>query len=878
MSLHNSSGARSDPDTPGAGTGFTSDQRLQFLVELSTDYYWELDTEGRFTTILHGNARRWEHAASALLGRTRWEVDGAPFDGSWEDHKAVIEARREFEGLIVERPEPDGSVRYFESTGRPRFGSDSRFLGYTGITREVTGEVRERRLNRLDVALTQLSSEMDSRSKLRRVLELVCRSLDWKVGKYWRFDSETRAVRPMVTVCLDRDAHRHESDHAREAERRLRERLVKAASRSGKTLWIADSLQFSESPGRQLSDCAVVVPVMLGGKAIGAIEFRNPRIEEPDERLGNLLTRLADQLANVYQREFTLRQLRESEERYASTVELAAIGISHVGLDGRFLHANRELLNMLGYSERELKQMTVKDVSHPDDQDVTDSMIEKIALRKIGSFTAEKRYVTKDGQSVWVRINTVMKWDEDGKPLYHISTVEDISDRKKAEERVAYLATHDELTHLPNRTFFTELLARTIRTAVRKGQENLGIVFVDLDRFKIINDSLGHEAGDAMLQEVAARISGCVRESDCVARHGGDEFVVLLEDIRSEEDALSVARKIIASLHEPIVLDGHECRITGSVGVAMYPEHGSDAGALIRNADVAMYAAKQNGKNCSQVFSIELAPMSLERLTLEQHLRRALERSEFRLQYQPKVDAQTGEIRGVEALLRWWNHELGTITPAQFIPVAEDTGLIVAIGKWVLHEACAQSVAWRRAGLPRIVMSVNLSPRQFGNPSLLDDVREVLAQTQMPPELLELEITESLLVSDIGRAMGIATELRSLGIRLAIDDFGTGYSSLVQLKHFPLDTLKIDRSFIRDLPGCTEDMAITEAIIAMGKSLGVSVVAEGVETPAQREFLVGNACDEMQGFLFGKPCHPDAIAETLRGGTLAESIGETGDS
>jgi EAL domain-containing protein (putative c-di-GMP-specific phosphodiesterase class I) len=255
--------------------------------------------------------------------------------------------------------------------------------------------------------------------------------------------------------------------------------------------------------------------------------------------------------------------------------------------------------------------------------------------------------------------------------------------------------------------------------------------------------------------------------------------------------------------------------------------------------------------------------MSLERLKLEQHLQYALERGEFRVLYQPKVDAQTGEIRGVEALLRWWNHELGTITPAQFIPVAEDTGLIVAIGKWVLHQACEQAVAWIRSGLPRITMSVNLSPRQFSDATLLDDISEILEQTHMPPELLELEITESMLASNIDRAIEIACELRNLGIRLAIDDFGTGYSSMLQLKRFPLDTLKIDRSFVRDLPESKQDMAIVEAIIAMSKTLGVTVVAEGVESESQRDYLTARACDQLQGFFYGKAAHPDAIARSL---------------
>ena len=855
------------PRAPGGRPGLSAEQRLRVLVELSTEYYWELDAEGRFTTILHGDSENREHATSRLLGRARWEIEGSPLEGTWDEHKAVIESRQEFRDFVVERPEQDGSLRYFASSGRPQFDVHGAFLGYAGVTKEVTGEVRERQLHGLDTELTRLFAVDDHENKQQLALEAVCKSQRWASGKYWTFDFARSAATVAARAFPVVDAHPIESPEEKERRRRLSEHLVRMTSRSGKIFWADDLSRFSHGPEQSGAGCAVVIPVTLRGKPIGAIEFRSPRIPPPNHSLKSLLSRLATQFASAYERDYTMRQLRESQERYSSTIELAAIGISHVGLDGKFLHANNALVDMLGYSEHELKEKTVKDISHPNDQHVTDTMVERMTVREIRSFTAEKRYISKSGEIVWVRINSTMKWDKHGNPMYHISTIENVSDRKKAEERVAFLATHDELTRLPSRAFFNETLDRSIRSAKRRGMRHLAILFIDVDRFKIVNDSLGHEAGDTLLREVGARISGCVRGGDCVARHGGDEFIVLLEDMDSPHDASIVAQKIIAAVHEPIVLAGQECHVTVSVGIALFPEHGSEAGVLTRNGDVAMYAAKANGKNCLAVYSPDLAPMSLERLTLEQHLQQALERGEFRIQYQPKVDAQTGNIEGVEALLRWWNHELGTITPAQFIPVAEDTGLIIPIGTWVLRQACEQSVAWLRAGLPRITMSVNLSPRQFSHASLLEDVRDILQQTQMPPELLELEITESMLVSDIERAIKIASMLRGLGIRLAIDDFGTGYSSLVQLKRFPLDTLKIDRSFVRDLPDSKEDKAITEAVIAMGKTLGVTVVAEGVESPAQRDFLARSTCDQLQGFLYGKPAHPDVVAKALASNT-----------
>jgi diguanylate cyclase (GGDEF)-like protein/PAS domain S-box-containing protein len=878
MSSQGPTKARSEPRAPGDAAVFSTEQRLQFLIELSSDYYWEIDTEGRFTTILHGNARNWQHAASRLLGKTRWEVEGAPLDGSWEDHMADMDLRRNFDGFVVERPEADGSVRFFESSGRPRFDTDGTFLGYTGITRQVTEMILERKLNRLDASLTRLFAATSEEGNLALALELVCKSQRWTTAKYWLADADGAGAKVLARCLLDEEERAGETPKQKELRRRSSEELVATAFRSREIFWTTDLPGRRGGRDRSDSDCAIVVPVILRGKVIGAIEFRNARIAEPSDSLKGLLSRLAMQFASVYERAYAIQRLRESESRYSSTIELAAIGISHVALDGRFLHANKHLVEMLGYSESELKEMTVKDVSHPDDRSVTDTLIERMASREIGSFTAEKRYVSRSGETVWVRINSTINWDNDGNPRYHISTIENISDRKRAEERVEFLATHDELSGLPSRTFFNEILARSIRSAKRRGKRGPAVLFMDMDRFKVVNDSLGHDAGDALLKDFASRISACVRSADCVARYGGDEFTVLLEETESPEDAAIVARKIIAAAHQPVVLKGQECRITVSIGIARYPEHGSEAIVLIRNADLAMYAAKQNGKNCVALYHPDLAPMSLERLTLEQHLQGAIEREEFRVRYQAKVDAQTGRIKGVEALLRWWNHELGTITPAQFIPVAEDTGLIVSMGKWVLRQACEQSVAWLRAGLPRIVMCVNLSPRQFSHENLIGDVREVLEQTEMPPELLELEITESMLVANIDHAIAIALELRGLGIRLAIDDFGTGYSSLAQLKRFPLDTLKIDRSFVRDLPSSKEDMAITEAIIAMGRTLGVSIVAEGVESVMQRDFLAGLACDELQGYLFGRPSHPDEIAQALRNGGRIDLPADSGNA
>ena len=450
-----------------------------------------------------------------------------------------------------------------------------------------------------------------------------------------------------------------------------------------------------------------------------------------------------------------------------------------------------------------------------------------------------------------------------GNVAFAMENFDRADEKNKADERIEYLASHDSLTDLPNRETFNGLLRAAIDEAQRH-DHRFAVLFIDLDRFKVINDSLGHEAGDLLLLEVANRLRGALRATDVVARLGGDEFVVILDQRGDVDEVQRVATDLLAALGQPMELAGHECHTTASIGIAMYPANGADAQTLTKNADMAMYLAKEDGKNGYRFFSKEVKTQSIERLSLESALRRALEREQFSLNYQPKVDMETGQITGVEALLRWAHPDLGSVSPAQFIPLAEETGLIVPIGRWVLKEACAQAMAWQRRGLLPVSMAVNLSPRQFADEHLLQDVDEALAASGMSPVLLQLEVTESMMMRNVGRALKVLDAIQSRGIRLAIDDFGTGYSSMSLMKHFPIDTIKIDRSFVRDLPQDSEDQAIAQAIISMGKALGMTVVAEGVENAEQEAFLRTHGCDEMQGFLISKPLPARQMAELLR--------------
>ncbi|WP_157268431.1 putative bifunctional diguanylate cyclase/phosphodiesterase [Azohydromonas aeria] len=432
-----------------------------------------------------------------------------------------------------------------------------------------------------------------------------------------------------------------------------------------------------------------------------------------------------------------------------------------------------------------------------------------------------------------------------------------------AAERAEFLAYNDALTGLPNRAMFSRLLGQAL-DAGPAPQGTLALLFVDLDRFKNVNDTLGHEAGDRLLRDMALRLRGCVGAGDTVARLGGDEFVVLATGADGAAALAALAQRLLAAVSRPLALAGQEFHVTASVGISMYPRDGEDERTLMKHADIAMYQAKEDGKNTYAFYSADANAHSLERLAFESSLRRALAAGQFEVHYQPKVDAHSGALSGVEALLRWKHPDLGLVSPARFIPVAEEMGLIVDIGRWVLETACAQHVAWRAQGLAPLRVAVNLSARQFYDDALLGDVRAVLERTGMDPAWLELEITESMLMRHVDEAVTVLQAFKALGIRVSLDDFGTGYSSLANLKRFPIDTIKIDRSFVHDLPASEEDRAITEAVIAMGRTLSMTVVAEGVETQDHIDFLKARGCDELQGWFFGKAVPAADIAGRLQ--------------
>jgi diguanylate cyclase (GGDEF)-like protein len=435
--------------------------------------------------------------------------------------------------------------------------------------------------------------------------------------------------------------------------------------------------------------------------------------------------------------------------------------------------------------------------------------------------------------------------------------------RQRAEEIVQHQAHYDLLTDLPNRMMFHDRLTIALAHANRY-RKMLAVLFVDLDRFKTIVDTLGHALGDAILRGVAERLNSCLEEGDTLARLGGDEFVILLPQIHRADKAVKLAQKVLEVLRPAFHFSGHELHITTSIGISLYPYDGEDADTLLKNADTALYRAKEQGRNNYQLYTPAMNARAFERLALENALRRALERKEFLLHYQPQVDLHSGAIVGVEALLRWQHPDLGLVYPAEFIPIAEETGLIVPLGDWVLRTACHQAKIWQKAGLPTMSVAVNLSARQFQQQDLVDSVAKIIKESGLDPRWLELEITESIAMQNADYTIVVLRDLKEMGIQISMDDFGTGYSSLSYLKKFPIDTLKIDQSFIRDLSSDPNDAAIANAVIVLAHSLKLKVVAEGVETPEQEAFLKEHQCDRMQGYLFSTAVAPDILEALIR--------------
>ncbi|WP_241426227.1 putative bifunctional diguanylate cyclase/phosphodiesterase [Geobacter benzoatilyticus] len=575
--------------------------------------------------------------------------------------------------------------------------------------------------------------------------------------------------------------------------------------------------------------------------------------------LNAAMVAIASYLMTVIRRETVA--VRDGEERLSTFLDTANDLILSISPDGRVLYVNEAWQRTLGYSAEEAAAVSFFDIIHPSSREQCCSEFKRVfSGDALGPLEAV--FTAKDGRLVIVEGNLTCS-DSSGDSPVIWSICRDITDRKHAEEQLYRLAHHDTLTGLPNRILFMDRLQQA-KALANRYQHQVAILFLDLDRFKIINDTLGHPIGDRLLQQVAHRIVGCVREVDTVARIGGDEFTIILVNVDNPEDVKKMGQKILKTLAAPFLIDTYELFVTTSIGVSLYPTDGESLDHLVKKADIAMYYAKGEGRNNVQFYSPRMDENADKRLLLETSLRKALDNREFRVYYQPKVDIVTKKITAMEALIRWEHPLLGLVSPGEFIPLAEETGLIIPIGEWVLRAACMQNRQWLRQGLPQMRVAVNLSGYQFQQKNLLETIRGILGETGLSADLLELEITESVIMQNPDFAVSVLNQLRDLGVHISIDDFGTGYSSLAHLKRFSVNTLKIDKSFVRDVEINSADAAITTAIIAMGNSLNLKVIAEGVETEGQLSFLSDNNCDEVQGYLFSTPMPADKVAGFMR--------------
>ncbi len=545
-------------------------------------------------------------------------------------------------------------------------------------------------------------------------------------------------------------------------------------------------------------------------------------------------------------------RLRRSEERFRGIFENAPIGILLVDDQGRVFQTNRTAADLLGYEQQAMYGIHVSRLVPDDGRESLRAALAKLALSGISVEKSERRLVREDGLELWTSFQIVRQANAKDQTLYYIVQIADISDIKQNEARMEQMAFYDTLTNLANRRLFQDRLNRTIEHCNRHDR-CAALLYLDLDNFKRVNDTLGHQAGDQLLREVASRLQQCVRREDTVGRSGGDEFTILLNEIRSPSDAGEVAQKILAHLREPLQVAGHPLIVTTSIGITVLPNDGADRNQLMSNADLAMYKAKQRGRNNFQFYSEDLNANAVRRLQTEYQIRNALDNGQFELYYQPKVCLRDQRFVGVECLIRWNHPERGLLSPSEFIDVAEEAGSIIELGTWIIEAACRAAATFAREVAEPVTLAVNISPRQFKDPNLVSTMRRCLREYALDPKTLELEITETMLMQDAEGAQTTVLQLSELGVKIAIDDFGTGYSSLNYLKRFPINIVKIDRSFVTGLPTSTDDMAITRAVIAMAHQLNMTVVAEGVESIEQYQFLAEQRCEFAQGYLFSRP-------------------------
>jgi diguanylate cyclase (GGDEF)-like protein/PAS domain S-box-containing protein len=848
-----------------------SEARFRSLSQLSADVFWEQDADYRFISL---SERASDYARVKHLGKRRSEIGYVNMtEADWAAHYAELDARRTYHDLELCRMD-GGEAVWLSVSGEPVFNADGSFRGYRGVGRNITARKREEALLRLEHEVTRCLAEgRGAEAALEAVIRTVCEAEGWDCGRYFRLDPAAGVLRFAAGWGKGRPDVQEFLARSRGMAYRRGEGLSGSAWAGGEPLWVSEvsaDPRASETLRARLAGGAFVFPLMAAGGTPGVLSFSSSVVRQPDARLLRAMGVIGSQLAMFLQRQAALDAVQESQATHLRHQE-------RIARFGQAALACRDPQELIGDAVQQVLEALGADAVAYLEPGAAGPVARAscgapLALHAFAEGAPGASCVPVRGdRGVRGMLCAVARARQlkagELKFLGAVAAVLTAGLRRMdSEEQLAFLAQFDPLTALPNRALLADRFAQMIAQARRHGTR-LGVLFVDLDEFKLVNDTLGHAAGDDLLRQAAARLKSAVREGDTVARISGDEFAVVLADLARQEDAALVAQKIIDRLAAPFALRGKEMFVTASVGIAAFPGDGDDAETLLGAADAAMYRAKQSGRGAFQFFTAEINQRTRARAQLGAELRRALERDELDLAYQPKYDLASGRPCGAEALLRWNHPQRGVVPPGEFVPVLEESGLIVAVGEWVLARACRDLKAWAAAGAAPLPVAVNLSARQFRAAGLEARIGAVLSAAGVSPQLIELEITESQLMHDPDQAIRTMQALRAQGMRIAIDDFGTGYSSLAYLTRFPVAALKVDRSFVAGIPRESGDAAIVRAVIEMARTLGFTVIAEGVEHAAQVDFLRRFGCHQAQGFHFARPMPAAALQRLLKSGS-----------
>ena len=730
--------------------------------------------------------------------------------------------------------------------------SDGTVSGILGFGQDITEQRRGQFRLGLHQAVARIIGESESyRQAVDSFLRLICEQFDWDFGEAWIYENKRKAM-------IWHSCHAHGTGYytkfreiSQAAEFAMGCGIPGIVWQSGQPLWIEDIMKNPtflrrEEAARIGLHCAFGFPVRVGDSVVGVINFLSRRIQPPDGGMIELFDSIGIQLGNYYQRKKAEYQLRIWDEIFRSSGEAMMI----VDTEPRILSVNAAFAELTGYAAEEMIGEK-PELLWTDLQEEVFSAKFLAELNKAGIWQGEIRVRRKDALELLLGLSVVRIRSAQGISSHYMATFADDRERKAAEQRIQYLVHYDSLTGLPNRTLLFDRIGTALAQAQRRRQ--FVVVFsIDVDRFKVVNDSLGHEFGDEVLRHMSQRLRNCIREEDTLSRPGGDEFVMVFANIGELTAIAPIAEKVARTVRMPIHVKGREFNLTASIGISIYPNDGADRETLLKNADAAMNFAKETGRNQYHFFTPDLSRIVSDRLKIETNLRKALERQEFILYYQPQIDIRTRRVVGLEALIRWNQPEEGLIPPGKFIPMAEESGLISPVGDWILNEAARQWREWSRAGLPPVTLAVNISAIQFYQADFLEKVSRLVKECGMD-SFLEIEVTEGVMMKNIAVTLDTMHKLKAIGCKLSIDDFGTGYSSLGYISRFPLDKLKIDQSFVRAMLTSQINMAIVDTIIRLANNLNLRVIAEGVETEDELAALASRRCDEVQGYYFARP-------------------------